>query len=202
MARGRGTRAGLDRDEVIAAAHNLLVLEGFASVTMRRVADVLGVAPNTLYSHVIDREDLADAVLDLELARVTIPESGTTQNRIELAMGVLWNTLVARPGLATHFLSRSEWNGECARLSREIAEVFRKSAPTTEHAPEHMGALLAYTIGAAAMAAPMSLETADRMFREGLSVFLLGLELEPAPGRFTLSRRLAVYRRERLGRSS
>ena len=188
MARGRGTRAGLDRDEVIAAAHDLLVLEGFASVTMRRVADVLGVAPNTLYSHVIDREDLADAVLDLELSKVEIPEAGTTQNRIELAMRVLWNTLVARPGLATHFLSRNDWAGEAARLSREISEVFRKAAPTADRAPEHMGALLAYTIGAAAMAGPMGMETADRMFREGLSVFLLGLELEPAPGRFAVRR--------------
>jgi TetR/AcrR family tetracycline transcriptional repressor len=188
MVRGRGTRAGLDREEVVAAAHDLLVLEGFAAVTMRRVADVLGVAPNTLYSHVIDRDDLADAVLDRELSRVTIPDSGTTQNRIELAMRVLWATLVARPGLATHFLSRTEWTGECARLGREIADVFRKAAPTADHAPEHMGALLAYTIGAAAMAGPMGLETADRMFREGLSVFLLGLELEPAPGRFAVRR--------------
>jgi AcrR family transcriptional regulator len=188
MARGRGTRAGLDRDEVIAAAHDILVLEGFAAVTMRRVAEVLGVAPNTLYSHVIDREDLADAVLDLELAKVTIPSAGTTQNRVELAMRVLWNTLVAHPGLATHFLSRTDWTGQCARLSREISEVFRKAAPTADRAPEHMGALMAYTIGAAAMAGPMGLDTADRMFREGLSIFLLGLELEPAPGRFAVRR--------------
>jgi len=188
MARGRGTRAGLDRNEVIAAAHDLLVLEGFSAMTMRRVAEVLGVAPNTLYSHVVDREDLADAVLDLELARVIVPESGTTQNRVELTMRVLWNTLIARPGLAVHFLSRSDWTGECARLGREIADVFRKAAPTADRAAEHMGALLAYTIGAAAMAGPMGMDTADRMFREGLSVFLLGLELEPAPGRFAVRR--------------
>jgi len=188
MARGKGTRAGLYREDVIGAAHDILVLEGFRSLTMRRVADVLGVAPNALYSHVIDRDDLADSVLDLELAKVRIPDAGTTQNRVELAMRVLWSTLVAKPGLATHFLSRTDWGGECARLGREIVDVFRKAAPTADRAPEHMGALLAYTIGSAAMAGPMGLDTADRMFREGLSVFLLGLELEPAPGRFAVRR--------------
>jgi len=186
MARGRGIRAGLDRAEVVAAAHDLLVLEGFPAVTMRRVADVLGVAPNALYSHVLDRDDLADGVIDVELARISMPEAGTTQNRVELVMRALWNCLVARPGLASHLMARTNWSAELARLRRDVAELFRRSSPTPELATDYVGVLLAYTIGSAAMAGSMNVVSADRVFREGLSLYLAALQLEPAPGKFTV----------------
>lgn len=186
MARGRGTRAGLTREDVISAAHDILVVEGFDSLTMRRIAEVLSVAPNSLYSHVRDRDDLADGVLDLELSRVTIPDAGTTQNRIELTMRSLWNSLVARPGLARHLLQRVNWSGEIARLRRETIEVFRRASASDQAAIDQVGALLAYSIGAAAMAGSMGIVSADRIFREGLSVFIDGIKLEPAPGRFTV----------------
>lgn len=186
MARGPGIRAGLARSEVVAAAHDVLVLEGFSALTMRRVADVLGVAPNTLYSHVRDRNDLADGVMDLELSRITIPPAGTTQNRVELVMRALWNCLVARPGLAQHLQQRTNWSAELARLRRDVGDLFRRASPAADLATDHVGALLSYTIGAAAMAGSMGIVSADRIFREGLTVFLDALRLEPAPGKFTV----------------
>lgn len=183
MTRGRGTRAGLSRDAVIASAHDLLVVEGFPALTMRRVAELLGVTPNTLYSHVTDSNDLADAVLDRELSRIALPEAGTTQNRVELVMRALWSSLVARPGLAVHLIERTNWSAELARLRREVTELVTR-ASSSPSAADHVGAILAYTIGSAAMAGSMGIVSADRIFREGLDVFLGALDLEPAPGRF------------------
>jgi TetR/AcrR family tetracycline transcriptional repressor len=188
MSRARGTRAGLDRAAVVAAAHDILVVHGLAAVTMRSVADLLEVAPNTLYSHVADREDLIDQVLETELAKVRMPPTGTTEGRLETTLTALWYALVARPGLATHFLTRTDWTGEATRLASEIRDVIAVSRPTDDHAAELMGALLAYTIGSAAMEQPMGIELAEPMFHHGLSVFLTNLELEPAPGRFTVIR--------------
>jgi TetR/AcrR family tetracycline transcriptional repressor len=186
MGRGRGIRAGLVRADVAAAAHDLLVLEGLPAVTMRRVAEVLGVAPNTLYSHVEDRAGLADAVLDLELARIAMPEAGTSQNRVELVMRALWNCLVARPGLAGHLLDRTSRSAELARLRRDLGELLRRASPTPDLATDYVGVLLSYTVGSAAMAGSMNVVSADRIFREGLQLYITALNLEPAPGRFTV----------------
>ena len=64
MPRSRGTRAGLRAEHIVDAAHDLLVVEGFEAITMRRIATLLGVAPNALYSHVDDRDAIVIAVLD------------------------------------------------------------------------------------------------------------------------------------------
>jgi TetR/AcrR family tetracycline transcriptional repressor len=54
--RGRGTRAGLDRDRILAAARGL----DPATLTMQQVADVLGVDRKALNHHVTDRESLLE----------------------------------------------------------------------------------------------------------------------------------------------
>lgn len=188
MGRSRGTRAGLDRAAVVAAAHDILVVNGLSAVTMRSVADLLEVSPNTLYSHVADREDLIDQVLETELAKVRMPPTGTSDGRIEATLTALWYALVARPGLATHFLTRTDWTGEATRLGTELTDVIAAARPADGHAAELMGALLAYTIGSAAMEQPVGIELAEPMFHHGLAVFLDRLELEPAPGTFTVTR--------------
>ncbi len=66
--RGPGQRAGLSRDRVLDVATDLLAESG--TVTMRAVAQRLGVAPNALYSHVADKTELVDGVLDRVLAQV------------------------------------------------------------------------------------------------------------------------------------
>ena len=51
----------------------MLDAEGLSAVTMRRVADVLGTGPASLYAHVADKDEMVAAVLDRVLSEVTIP---------------------------------------------------------------------------------------------------------------------------------
>src|SRR5687768_14055265 len=53
-----GRRTGLDRDDVIAAALDLVVREGPAALTMRRLATDLDVGTPTIYWHVSSRDEL------------------------------------------------------------------------------------------------------------------------------------------------
>jgi AcrR family transcriptional regulator len=69
-------RAGLDRATVLAAAAELADAEGLAAVTMRRVAQVLGTAPMTLYTYVPGKAELLDLMLDA--VYVQMPRTGTT----------------------------------------------------------------------------------------------------------------------------
>ena len=71
-----GPRQGLSIDEVIAAAMDLSDAEGLEAVTMRRVAQALGVAPMTLYTYVPGKAELLDLMLDAAYAHM--PRTDTT----------------------------------------------------------------------------------------------------------------------------
>ncbi len=59
-----GRRAPLDRPSVLAAAVALADGEGIDAVSMRRLAQTLGVVPMALYKHVGDKEDLLDGMVE------------------------------------------------------------------------------------------------------------------------------------------
>ncbi|MBB4683550.1 TetR/AcrR family transcriptional regulator [Amycolatopsis jiangsuensis] len=60
----RGPKPRLTVAEVVAAGIRLADAEGLAAVTMRHVADALGVAPMSLYTYVPGREELVELMLD------------------------------------------------------------------------------------------------------------------------------------------
>lgn len=64
----RGPRRGLSVDAVIEAATALADAEGLAAVTMRRVAQTLGVVPMTLYTYIPGKAELIDLMLDAAYA--------------------------------------------------------------------------------------------------------------------------------------
>ncbi len=60
----RGPRQGLSVDEIVTTTIALADADGLDSVTMRRVAQALGVAPMTLYTYVPGKAELLDLMLD------------------------------------------------------------------------------------------------------------------------------------------
>jgi len=57
-------RGSLSREEIITEALALLDEHGPGALSMRRLADRLGVAPNALYTHVRGKADLIDGLID------------------------------------------------------------------------------------------------------------------------------------------
>jgi AcrR family transcriptional regulator len=64
----RGPRPGLSVDQVVVAAIELADAEGLAALSMRRVADRLGVGTMSLYTYVPGKAELLDLMLDAVLA--------------------------------------------------------------------------------------------------------------------------------------
>jgi AcrR family transcriptional regulator len=81
---GRAGRSGLSVDSVVAAAIEVADAEGIGALTMRRVAEQLGVGTMSLYTHVPGKAELIDVMLDTVLGEVIAgDESGSWRERLE-----------------------------------------------------------------------------------------------------------------------
>jgi hypothetical protein len=68
-------RASLNRARVLRAAIALADQGGFDSLTMRRLANELGVEAMSLYNHVAGKHDLLDGMVDLVFAEIEPPST-------------------------------------------------------------------------------------------------------------------------------
>jgi AcrR family transcriptional regulator len=81
----RAGRKGLSVDRIVEAAIAVADEEGIGALTMRRVADRLGVGTMSIYTHVPAKAELIDVMLDTVLAEVTGPDHapGPWRERLE-----------------------------------------------------------------------------------------------------------------------
>ncbi|MGO1510695.1 MAG: TetR/AcrR family transcriptional regulator [Actinomycetaceae bacterium] len=69
----RGDEPALTGDVIAARALEIAGAEGFAAVTMQRLADELGVTPRALYNHVDGRQEIVDRVAALLVRSIPPP---------------------------------------------------------------------------------------------------------------------------------
>jgi AcrR family transcriptional regulator len=69
-------RPGLTRAVITEAALSVADAGGLESLTMRAVAKALGVEAMSLYNHVSNKDDLLDAVVDMVVGRIDLPDPG------------------------------------------------------------------------------------------------------------------------------
>ncbi len=68
----KGARAPLTAERVVAAAMEIADAEGTSAVTMRSVADALGVQAMSLYNHVANKDAILDRMVDAVFASVPV----------------------------------------------------------------------------------------------------------------------------------
>jgi AcrR family transcriptional regulator len=69
-------RSRLSRERVLHAAMAHADEGGLEALTMRKVAEELGVAPMALYRHVANRDDLVDGMVDIIFSEIELPAAG------------------------------------------------------------------------------------------------------------------------------
>lgn len=127
-ARARRTRA-----DVVSAAITLADREGLDAVSMRRVAEAVGVVPMALYKHVADKEALVDAMVDQVIAGYQVVAGS------QVVGGGDWReAFVARVMAARAALARHPW-------ARRAIETRRRRTPTVL---AHMEALTSLLLSA------------------------------------------------------
>lgn len=66
-------REPISRARALQAAVDLADQEGLAALTMRRLAEVLGVEAMSLYHHVKNKNEILDGMVDLVFAEISVP---------------------------------------------------------------------------------------------------------------------------------
>src|SRR5918997_6288763 len=97
--RAQKPRTPLSKERVLETAIALAQREGLESLTMRRLAEELGVGAMTLYHYVPNKEALVDGMVDIVFGEIELP---TTD--------VDWKTALRRRALSTReALNRHRW---------------------------------------------------------------------------------------------
>ena len=69
-------RVPLRKERVLRAAMSLADRGGIDALSMRKLAQELGVEPMSLYNHVRDKEDILDGIVDVVISEIEVPTSG------------------------------------------------------------------------------------------------------------------------------
>lgn len=107
--RDRTRRGGLTRGEIVQAGARIADADGLPLVTMRRVADRLGVSTMALYRHVPTKADLTLRMADSVFAAARLPDIAVAdwRRRLEAVSRLFWAVFGEHP-----------WAAEVLSLSR------------------------------------------------------------------------------------
>jgi AcrR family transcriptional regulator len=122
-AAGPGRRARLTTQEIVEAGVRIADADGLPLVTMRRVAESLGVSTMALYRHVPDKGDLTLRMTDSVFAGIRLPEIPVAawRRRLDAAAHLIWAAFgrhpwaaevisLSRPQLIPSILPLAEWS--------------------------------------------------------------------------------------------
>jgi AcrR family transcriptional regulator len=92
-------RTGLTRWRVLRMAIRIADKGGIGSLSMRKLAQALGVEAMSLYNHVANKEDVLDGIVEIVVAKIELPASGAG-----------WKGAMRRRAISAHeVLLRHPW---------------------------------------------------------------------------------------------
>jgi TetR/AcrR family tetracycline transcriptional repressor len=138
----------LSSGQVVTAARQVAASEGIERLTMRRLADDLGVMPNALYTYFPDKAAILDAVLDDLLGDVERPSRRSSwRNALVSLMSSYRRLLLTQPGLIALTVSRPMYGPNALRLREDMLTLLRQGDLDNADAVSAFLALFAYTTG-------------------------------------------------------
>ncbi|MEV0562214.1 TetR/AcrR family transcriptional regulator C-terminal domain-containing protein [Dactylosporangium sp. NPDC050588] len=199
--------------QIAAAALAVLDRDGPAGLTMRAVAQQLGMGTMSLYRYVDDREALEGLVVELVLGAVdpTPPQGGDWPGRITVMVERVRVAVGAHPAVVPLTMTHRHRSPAILRWSETVAGILAETVTDPERRVVALRGLLSYLVGAIQLehlgplsgpgtAAIAGLDPAafphmrqlgaaarqvgtDEEFRGGLALLLAGISGGPGPAR-------------------
>jgi AcrR family transcriptional regulator len=104
MARTAGFE--LDADQVIGAALRVVATQSVGALSMRKLADEIGVTPRAIYHYFENKELLLDGIAESLYGRIEIPLEGSWSDRLRTMLTSIRSVFVDYPGAVPYLLSR------------------------------------------------------------------------------------------------
>lgn len=191
----RAAWGSLSREQVVAAATDVVASRGYEQLTIRGLARDLGVSPMALYRHVRDKDDLLTDVVDRLLRTAWRPRTATERRREWLieAADRLRRFLVNQPAALHVYLRRPAVSPSARTRMRAMLAVLEELTGDACGAHEAYAVLQTYTIGFAALevsrtgaelgaevpealAEELAAYTSPHQFAQGLGYLLDGMQ--------------------------
>jgi TetR/AcrR family transcriptional regulator, tetracycline repressor protein len=169
-------RGFLSRELIIKEALALLEEHGAGALSMRRLADRLGVAPNALYTHVRGKADLIDGLIDQVYAGLTLEldRSGDWAQQLATLSQDIRAHLLAHPAVVPYALQQPGLGPHSLRLGETIYDVLRPAGFSDQAVVGTVYALLTYILGFVALEVPRAgtdPQTSDEFVRRMWAFF-------------------------------
>lgn len=157
----RGSR--VSREEVGRAALEMVDRNGVEGLSMRRLADVLGVGTMTLYGHVRSKDELLDLVVDEAAGGGRpAPTEGRWRDQLRELMHGAHDNLNAHPGLVAIRMMRPIVRPDSLRFGEHGMRILRSAGFDGAEAAQAFRLLFTYVFGYAGLSPRATAEQARR----------------------------------------
>ncbi len=190
--RRAGPRPQLSRDVVVAAALQVLEAAGGEALTMRRVADQIGVSASSLYGYVANKEELVQLVLDQIFQDVVVPATGSWRDTLKEFARALLGMYRSHPGVAALTLGRVAVTPSMLAMGERILAELR-SAGLPDQVAAFAGDLGGLYVGAIAYEQDVAPQTGqDEDFLAQFTAWMRSLPADRFPHTLAMAETLTA----------
>ena len=175
------TRAALSRERVLEAAVALADKGGIGSLTMRKLAQELGVEAMTLYYYVARKDDILNGIVDIVLSEIELPSPGADWKPALRKMAISsYEVLIRHPWAASLVLSSTGISQARLRYMESILGSLRSAGFSAEMTDHGYHALESHIMGFTLWEVGTDLGSVGDLARKATD-FLHALEREELP---------------------
>lgn len=148
MPKSRAPRNTLDRESIVDATRGLLDSEGAEQLTMRRLADTLGVRPMALYHHFRNKDELLNSIVESVFGEIYLPvPSGDWRAELAARSRSLRAVLTAHPWAPPFMETRTNPGSVLLKHHEATLETMRRSGFSVRAAAHSYAILDAFVYG-------------------------------------------------------
>ncbi len=144
----RGPRPHLDRERIVAAALRIVDRDGVDGLSIRHLADDLGVTAMSLYWHVADKAQLLELVGHAVLAEIAVPpRAGDWRRQLRDVHAAMLRGFLQHPNTTGILIGRARYGPGGLALFERILAILLEAGFSEEAAFDAYQSLYLFTLG-------------------------------------------------------
>ncbi|MGW4302952.1 TetR/AcrR family transcriptional regulator [Streptomyces sp. NPDC004376] len=141
-----GRKKPITVDAILDTAFGIVEREGYAALTMRRVATALETGPSSLYAHVVNKEDLDELLIGRLCAEIELPEPDPAHWRRQITdvCARLRDQYLCYPGISQAAFAAAPSNLDTLRVGEGMLAILLAGGVAPQAAAWAIDSLMLY----------------------------------------------------------